>query len=404
MMANRRSFLKGLAALGVGAASSRRQEGRGTPAVVVVGAGAFGGWSALRLLEQGAAVRLVDAWGPGNSRASSGGETRLIRAAYGPSRIYTEMAVNSFALWKEYGRRWKRRLFHQTGVLWMTGDKDSYEKASLPILRDLKVPFEQLTPKECSQRWPQIDYQGVRWAIYEPGAGYLAARQACSAVVQAFQDRGGEFLQALVSPGKIQAGRMQSVRLQDGRTLEADRFVFACGPWLGRLFPLRSDLIRPTRQEVFYFGTPAGDESFSEGVLPSWVDNGTQLFYGMPGNQGRGFKIADDTRGPSFDPTSGSRTISRRGLIAAKAYLARRFPALKDAPLLEGRVCQYENSPDQDFILDRHPEAENVWLVGGGSGHGFKHGPAVGGAVAAAVLEKSAPPGEFGLGRLLQKE
>ncbi len=153
------------------------------------------------------------------------------------------------------------------------------------------------------------------------------------------------------------------------------------------------NLIRPTRQEVFFFGTPEGDRRFSEDVFPVWIDRGEQIFYGVPGNQWRGFKLADDTRGAPFDPTTGERVASAEGLRAARDYLGFRFPALKGSPLLESRVCQYENSPDQHLIVDRHPDASNVWLVGGGSGHGFKHGPALGELVAANVLgEKPVEP------------
>ena len=180
---------------------------------------------------------------------------------------------------------------------------------------------------------------------------------------------------------------MTAVTLSDGMRLEADAFVFACGPWLGKVFPdLLGEVIRPTRQEVFFFGTPAGDPRFSEDVFPVWIDRGVKIWYGIPGNRWRGFKIADDTRGPAFDPTSGERVPSAQGLQAARDYLGFRFPALKGSPLLEARVCQYENSTDQNFIVDRHPYAENAWILGGGSGHGFKHGPALGELAAANVL------------------
>src|SRR5262249_10619629 len=145
--------------------------------------------------------------------------------------------------------------------------------------------------------------------------------------------------------------------------------------------------VKPTRQEVFFFGTPAGDARFNEELLPVWSDRPR---YGIPGNEGRGFKIADGTLGPAFDPTSGERTVSAAGLRAARDYVASRFPGLKGAPLVESRVCQYENSPDGRYIVDRHPHAENVWLVGGGSGHGYKMGPALGERVAETVLGRRA--------------
>jgi glycine/D-amino acid oxidase-like deaminating enzyme len=193
---------------------------------------------------------------------------------------------------------------------------------------------------------------------------------------------------------------MQPPTASDGAALAADRYVFACGPWLGRLWPdLLGDRISPSRQEVFFFGTPPGEARFLPERLPVWLDNGTRRFYGIPGSGGRGFKVADDTRGAAFDPTAGERVPSPEGLRAARDYLAFRFPGLRGAPLLDSRVCQYENSPDGRFIIDRHPDAENVWVVGGGSGHGFKHGPAVGERVADLVLGGKTPDPFFALSR-----
>ncbi len=136
-----------------------------------------------------------------------------------------------------------------------------------------------------------------------------------------------------------------------------------------------------------FFGTPAGDNRFDDQHLPVWADHRDRFIYGIPAAEGRGFKMADDTRGPDFEPTSGERVVSTEGLKAMREYLAFRFPAMENAPLLETRVCQYEQSPDSNFIIDRHPLAENVWLLGGGSGHGFKHGPAIGEMMAELVLK-----------------
>jgi glycine/D-amino acid oxidase-like deaminating enzyme len=193
---------------------------------------------------------------------------------------------------------------------------------------------------------------------------------------------------------------MRSVKLADGSALAADQFVFACGPWLGRLFPEAiGERVRPTRQEVFFFGTPAGDASLVDPRMPAWIDHSDHGFYGIPGNESRGFKVADDRRGPPFDPTSGDRMPSVEGARAAREYLHFRFPALKGAPLVEARVCQYENSPDSHLILDRHPGAKNVWLLGGGSGHGYKLGAAIGELAAETVLEKRRPEPFFQLAR-----
>ena len=352
---------------------------------------------------------MLDAWGPGNSRASSGGETRVIRATYGSGRIYTQMAARALKLWQEYEQQWNLKLFSRSGVLWMTGENDSYERASLPLLTEAGVRFEELSANELSRRWPQINFDGISWAVYEPDSGYLAARRACEAVLNAFVKRGGDYFEAHALPGPIQSNRMQQVRT-GSRTGEADAYVFACGPWLGKVFPFLTSMITPTRQEVFFFGTPAGDLRFTDAQLPVWADDsqgalpgfpGKHWFYGIPGNHWRGFKIADDVRGAIIDPTAAERQVSSEGLAAARAYLQMRLPALANAPLVESRVCQYEDSTDQNFILDRHPEAQNAWIVGGGSGHGFKHGPVIGQMAADAVLGLREPPQDFALGRLL---
>jgi sarcosine oxidase len=363
--------------------------------VAVIGAGAFGGWTALHLLRRGARVTLLDAWGPGNSRSSSGGETRVIRGTYGPKQPYTKMAARALQLWQEHEKRWNRQFLHRTGVLWMAAaDDDPFERGSLPMLREAGIPYEELSARELEKRWPQINLGGVRWGIYEPQSGFLTARIACQAVLDGFLAEGGEYKQAAVLSRDLDGAKWDGLPLSDGSKLSADQYVFACGPWLGKLFPRTiGDRVRATKQEVFFFGTPAGDDRFSEAKLPVWADHRERFVYGIPGNEGRGFKIADDTRGPEFDPTSGDRTVSADGLKSIRGYLALRFPGLKDAPLLESRVCQYENSPDDHFIIDRHPVAENVWLVGGGSGHGFKHGPALGEMLAELVMEhKDADP------------
>lgn len=311
------------------------------------------------------------------------------------------MAARALALWKEHERRWQRRLYHGIGVLWLVEHDEQYEKEALGVLRDAGIPHEELSAAEACRRFPQINCERVRWAIFEKDGGYLTARRACAAVLEGFLAEGGEYRQlAVTAPVQVRAGELSAVTLSDGSQLTADRFVFACGPWLGSLFPdVIGERVRATRQEIFFFGTPPGDRRFTEEAMPVWADHGPRFMYGIPGNEWRGFKIADDTRGSAFDPTGGERVASQESLQTVREYLAFRFPGLKGAPLLEARVCQYENSPDEHFIIDRHPGAENAWLVGGGSGHGYKHGPAVGELVARLVLSGGAPDPLFRLAR-----
>jgi len=293
--------------------------------------------------------------------------------------------------------------FFRSGALRMAGVDSTYENSALPVLKEAGIPFEKLSASECSHRWPQMNFDGVPWSVYEPESGFLAARRACEAVLNAFLKCGGEYRQVRATPGPIVSSKMDGVTLNEGELLKADCYVFAPGPWLGQVFPFLASSITPTRQEVFFFGTPAGDLRFNEEQLPTWMDGGKRQFFGIPGNHWRGFKIADDARGSLIDPTIMEREVSNEKLTAARAYMRMRFPALSDAPLLESRVCQYENSSDHNFILDRHPEAKNVWIIGGGSGHGFKHGPVMGEMVKDAVLDIKLPPVEMALDRLFRK-
>jgi glycine/D-amino acid oxidase-like deaminating enzyme len=369
--------------------------------VAVIGAGAFGGWTALHLRNLNAEVELIDAWGPGNARASSGGETRVIRAVYGADRTYVEMVKRAYELWEKLDAAVDEPLYVETGALWMHRGDDAYVRSSLPILKELGFAVDPMPVAEATRRYPQIDFRGIRSVWLERRAGALSARKACMVVRDEFRKKGGRYRTAVVEPGAIVDGVMSALKLGDGSRIEADSYVFACGPWLGRLFPeVLGEAIRPTRQEVFYFGTPSGSERYSPGQLPIWIDFGERIVYGIPDLHGRGFKLADDTRGEPIDPTSTDRTPSPEAIARARHLLSDRFPELAKAPLLESRVCQYENSPDGHLIIDRHPPAKNVWLAGGGSGHGFKLSPAIGEMTANAVMTGKEIPKMFGLERL----
>src|SRR5258708_2888388 len=176
-----------------------------------------------------------------------------------------------------------------------------------------------------------------------------------------------------------------------GESVSAGSFVFACGPWLPKLFPeVVGDRIHPTRQEVFFLGVPPGDARFGVPHMPAWLHhNHPDRVYSLPDLENRGFKVAFDTHGPVIDPDMETCTVGQDSIDRLRNYLREHVPALKDAPLVETRFCQYENTSNGDFLIDRHPEMENVWLVGGGSGHGFKHGPAVGEYVSSRILRNA---------------
>jgi len=364
---------------------------------VVVGAGVFGAWTAWHLQQAGQKVLLVDAYGPASARASSGGQTRVIRMAYGPDAAYTRMAQRSLVLWKAFFERIRRpELFVPAGVLWMAPAGDATADHSITALADCGVPHEVIAGDVLAARWPQIAFPDGCRALLEPGSGGLMARRAVQAVVADAQRGGAGLRIAKVLPPEGE-GRLAHVTTSGGGTIHADRFVFACGPWLGRVLPdVLGGRIFPTRQEVFYFGAPAGDTRFALPALPIWLDSARQ-YYGFPDVEGRGFKIAHDDHGEAADPDVLERVPTPARIAHARAFIAERFPALAGAPLLGAEICQYENSSNGNFVLDSHPRFDNVWIAGGGSGHGFKHGPAVGEYVAERVLRGGSVDERFGL-------
>ena len=364
--------------------------GRGYDAVVV-GAGVFGAWTAEHLRRAGKRVLLVDKMGAANARASSGGESRMTRSDYGPDEIYTRMAVDSLVEWKRLSQRAPLPLFHQAGVLFFFDQMVDYARASIDVHRRLNLPIEVLDNTALTQRWPQINFDGVNVGLFEAEFGALMARRAVQELVRGFVARGGAYRLAHAAPG----ADGHEVRL-DGETLRADAVIWACGPWLGKVFPeLMGERLFVTRQEIAFIATPDGDDRFEPAALPGWADfNGGDLYYGFPNLEGRGFKIARDTHGAAFDPDTGDRRMSENGMALLRAFIARRFPTLADQPFTEFRVCQYENSSNGDFLIDRHPTLEGAFLLGCGSGHGFKHGPEVGRMAAQLVLgrvEAAAP-------------
>ncbi len=390
----RRALIGSLAALPVATAAAARKERpsrKRKPArpliahvdVAVIGAGVFGAWTAWHLVRSGMSVRLFDAYGAGNARASSGGESRVIRLSYGGDALYSSMAQESLGLWKSLSATASAPIFHPTGVLWFSPATDSYMANSLEWLRANHIDHEQGDVGWLQSKWRQIQFFQGEAGFLEKDSGALIAARGVQEVIADAQIA----VEPLVMPAPLAAKRIKKHALPDGGT--ATHLVYTCGPWLPELFPQQlGGKIVATRQEVFHFGAGQGDTRFEPPQLPTWADfNQGRIVYGIPDLEGAGFKLAFDAHGPRIDPDTLERQISAQGISQARAYLAQRFPALTEAPLLGSRVCQYENSSNGDFLIDRLPGQEHVWLVGGGSGHGFKHGPAVGKRVAAHIQD-----------------
>lgn len=359
------------------------------PKVAVIGAGAMGGFGALSLRRLGATVTLLEQTGPGHDGASSGDASRVFRHTYADLAM-VRLAKRARVLWQELQAAWKVPLYEECGVLWLVStEDDEVEKAGLANLKKEGIDHETVALDELERRFPLLNLAGVRYAFIEKPAGFLRAQLACEKVAEAFVAAGGDYRPLRAKPGRAQNGKLECLELSDGTKLQADLYLFACGSWLKSIFPawLGAE-IRPTRQEVFTFSVPEDLHS----PLPVWADHGEEFWYGIPDSQKKTFKIANDTRGAAFDPDRSDRTPSPQGLAEARAKLGKRFPRLADLSLASSRVCHYENTPDLGLFFDRHPEMSNVWAIGGGSGHGFKHGPALGELAAAVLLQERPIP------------
>jgi glycine/D-amino acid oxidase-like deaminating enzyme len=329
------------------------------PSAVVVGAGVLGSSVADRLARQGWAVTLVERVAPGHVRSGSGDESRLIRAAHGLDAWHARSAQRALQLWRELDPR----LVAEAGVVWLARRADGWEADSEATLAGLGIPTERVDPATL---FPSVRTDDLAFALLEPEAGILHARVATRALAERARAAGAAVVTGAARPDGAR------VVVDGGTTLEADHVVWATGAWLAAQFPGIVDL-RITQQDVFYFGA---DARWAMPGVPGWVDYDGAA-YGLGDLDGRGVKVAPDTEGPPFDPESADRTARPEHLAAARRYLAHRFPALADAPLVGARTCQYELTADTRFVAAPHPEHPGVWLLGGGSGHAFKHGPAL---------------------------
>ena len=395
---DRRTFLKltGASALTFGAAKGLPVQTSGPTStqkadIAVIGAGAFGGWTALYLREMGHQVTLIDAYGAGNARASSGGETRQIRAQYGEREIYTRWVMQAFGRWEMRQQEWRGRpLFYRTGQLTLSRGWTPYLRASKEVLDRHGIDNEVVPHDELSRRYPQFNHQDIEFGFYVPSTGVLMARRACFAVAGAFESAGGKLITARAKPGRHVGGKLMEIELSTGKPVAADTFVFACGPWLPKVFPsVMKNKLQTPRRITFWYGVPPDDHRFIYPNCPTWDVQGA---YGFPSIEGRGWKVAPYFDSIPFDPDTGERIVSAEEIEQARQFVAHSFPALGDQPILESRVCQYENSIDSHFIVDQHPALDNVWIVGGGSGHGYKHGIMLGEYVAHRVIRDDRSP------------
>jgi len=445
MSLDRRSFLKQAAQAGVlavGAGELRAAWGapaliRRSPEIVVIGAGAFGGWTALYLRQMGASVTVVDAYGPGNSRATSGDESRGIRSSYAERELWVRMASEAIDRWREWNQEWTKpfrmQLFFHTGdLIFRAEPEDRFIVNNKKTWDQLGLPYETPTIDDVRREYPQINTEGMTAVLFEPRAGVARARRSCEVVAEAFHREGGKIVIARAALGPAAGGKLQHLPLDTGETLGADQYVFACGPWLPKVLPeVMTDRLRTPLGRVVYFGTPVGDERFIFPHLPSFNFPGVTGWPAL-GVDNRGFRVRGGTRRQNaqgapqggqapgaaqdtssargaanapgdrpapppvppeqLDPDLSNRWVPPEALEGPRNFVAERFPALKDAPIVQTHACHYESSVDRNPIVDRCPGLDNVWIAGGGSAEGFKLGPWIGEYIARRVLNKKTDP------------
>ena len=346
---------------------------------IVVGAGVFGAALADRLAREAWQVTLVERAEPGHRRAESGGETRLIRCSHGADPFYPQLARRGLELWRELGRG----ILVESGVAWFARREDGWEAQSARVLGGHGISVERLAPSEGERLFPTLNTADLAYVLFEPEAGILRAADGTRALVERAREAGARLELGDAKPEGA------AMRL-DGRVLEADALVWACGGWLGELFPT---LVRQrvTLQEVVLF------QAGAEWRAPGWVDFDAGL-YGHGLVEPHGFKVASDADGPNVDPSERPLEASERAIAGATKYLAHRFPGLAGAAVASAPACHYSLTPDAGFLFARHPEHDRVWLLGGGSGHGFKHGPALAEHVADVLEGRAGPEPRFALG------
>ena len=366
------------------------------PSALVIGAGVFGASLADRLAREGWEVTLVDRSEPGNRRAESGGETRLIRCAHGPEGFYARSARRALELWRELGEG----VLVESGVAWFARREDGWEAASERVLRDAGIPVERLSPEEGARLFPSVAVDDLAFVLHELEAGVLRAADGVRALVRRAREAGARVVRGearpdaervrLTAAGGHASAAPSGAEAEPAAVLEADAVVWACGAWLGRLFPELVPL-RVTFQQLVLF------EAVPEWDGPGWVDFDA-AYYGHARVEPFGFKVGPDMDGVDVDPDTRPLEATAEAIATARDYLAHRFPALADAPVASAPGCHYGLTPDGEFVFARHPEHENVWLVGGGSGHGYKHGPALAEHVAAVLSGTERPEPRFALG------
>ncbi len=352
--------------------------------ILVVGGGVMGLATACALAERNAEVTVLERFSIAHDWASSHGLSRAIRHEYGPADIYTSMVARSLVLWDELARETGRHLYTETGVLTLGQPDDGHTLPGYEVMRAAGLPVSRLSAEECAARFPQFRAEGYGAITYNPIGGMLHATECVRALADRLRARGGSLREGVQVARVEPKGASGHVMLADGTSLVADRVIVTAGPWVHDVLPDLELPVRPTRQQVCYFEGLAPD-AFAVGRFPVFLVG--MEYYGFPLHGPGWFKAGSHIFGAHTDPNTPYHPDTDE-VEQVRAFLRAVIPAAANGSLAMVDRCMYDVTPDEDFILDRHPGGPGVVIGSGFSGHGFKFGVLIGELLAALALDQ----------------
>ena len=355
---------------------------------VVVGGGIMGVQAAWHLAQLGQTVTVLDQFDVPNQWASSGDHLRVFRLTYGKDAFYTEMALKAMPLWLELNALSEETLLQQHGVLELATKENGYEAQSLAVLKERSIRFERLDPLEVRKRYPMYNPRAIKWALFHPDGGMIWANRAVAATASIAQ-RKNVRIRSNVRVTQIIKDKngVRAVKDAAGKTWEAERFLFTAGYWTGELLKSYGIPIKITKQEQLFLRPLSNRGRYRPEHFPVFASI-SQGFYGFPVHLHGFIKIGDHRKGAVVkkpDPEQ-LRTLAPKFEKASRAFLKKFLPELAAFTEFEGHVGWYDNTPDDDFILDKLPDVPNAYVAAGFSGHGFKFAPIIGKSMAELMV------------------
>lgn len=355
--------------------------------VIVVGGGIMGVMSAYHLALRGVSVTVLDQHDVPNQWAASGDHLRVFRLTYGKDAFYTEMALKSVPLWLALNAESEETLLQQNGVLELATKPNGYEAHSMAVLKERKIKFARLDPAQVKKLYPMYNQKAIKWALFHPEGGMIWAQRSVGATASLAQRKGVKIRNGvkIVSIVKDKSG-VRSLKDASGKTWEAEKFLFTSGFHAPELLKAWKLPIKITKQEQLYLRPLASRGRYRPEHFPVFASL-TGGFYGFPVHLQGFIKIGDHRKGPATKPDPKFlRELTPKFEKSCRKFLKKFIPELAGFEDFEGHTCWYDNTPDDDFIMDRLPDAPNAFIAGGFSGHGFKFAPIVGQSMAELMI------------------